>query len=244
MSATTDTQKTGKKSQKEKRPPFHEEFAQKIIAHLEAGTAPWQVPWHPGKTPQVPHNPASGTVYRGMNRVHLAMMGYDDPRWMTYKQAAENGYQVLAESKATPVVYYQFSREQDKLDENGKPVLTTDGKPERETVELDRPILRFAHVFNGEQIDGLPPVELTDKAYEWEPLEKAESILSASGADIKHDQSNRAFYRRGEDAIHLPPKENFDAPDKYYATALHELGHWTGDEKRLNREKGPFGSEL
>ena len=46
-----------------------------------------------------------------------------------------------------------------------------------------------------------------------------------------------------EDAIHLPPKENFDAPDKYYATALHELGHWTGEEKRLNREFGPFGSE-
>lgn len=75
------------------------------------------------------------------------------------------------------------------------------------------------------------------------PIEKAENILAASGAAIKHDQSNRAFYRRMEDAIHLPPKENFDAPDKYYATALHELGHWTGEEKRLNREFGPFGSE-
>ena len=41
----------------------------------------------------------------------------------------------------------------------------------------------------------------------------------------------------------MPPKENFDAPDKYYSTALHELGHWTGEEKRLNREFGPFGSE-
>lgn len=89
----------------------------------------------------------------------------------------------------------------------------------------------------------IPPLQLTDKAYEWEPVEKAENILAASGAEIKHDQSNRAFYRRMEDAIHLPPKENFDAPDKYYATALHELGHWTGEENRLNREFGPFGSE-
>ena len=241
MSAST---KTGtQKPQKPKRPPFHEEFANKIIEHLQEGTAPWQVPWTPGKTMLAPHNPASGTVYRGMNRVHLALSGYADPRWMTLKQANDNGYSILPGSKATPVVYFQFTEEKDKLDKDGKPVLDADGKPEKEKVELDKPIVRFAHVFNAEQVDGIPPLQLTDKAYEWEPIEKAENILAASGAAIKHDQSNRAFYRRMEDAIHLPPKENFDAPDKYYATALHELGHWTGEEKRLNREFGPFGSE-
>ena len=243
MSATTDTKTKGKKAEKAKRPPFHEEFAEKIIQRLEEGTAPWQVPWHPGKSPVVPHNPASGTVYRGMNRVHLGLSEFDDPRWMTFKQANDNGYKILPESTATTVVFYQFSQERDKLNNDGKPVLDADGNAEKEQVELDKPILRFAHVFNAEQIDGIPPMSLTDKAYEWEPMEKAENILSASGASIKHDQSSRAFYRRMEDAIHLPPKENFDAPDKYYSTALHELGHWTGDESRLNREFGPFGSE-
>ena len=238
-----NTKTNGQKPQKAKRPPFHEEFANKIIERLQEGTAPWQIPWTPGKTPLVPHNPASGTVYRGMNRVHLALSGYDDPRWMTLKQANDNGYSILPGSKATPVVYFQFTDEKNKLDNDGKPVLDADGKPEKEKVELDKPIVRFAHVFNAEQVDGIPPLQLTDKAYEWEPIEKAENILAASGAAIKHDQSNRAFYRRMEDAIHLPPKENFDAPDKYYATALHELGHWTGDENRLNREFGPFGSE-
>lgn len=232
-----------KKPEKAKRPPFHEEFAEKIIEHLKAGTAPWQRPWHPGKTLLAPHNPASGTIYRGMNRVHLALSGYDDPRWMTLRQANEQGYSILPGSKATPVVYFQFTDEKNKLDKDGNPVLDADGKPEKEKVELDKPIIRFAHVFNAEQMDGIPPIQLTDKAYEWEPIEKAENILAASGAAIKHDQSNRAFYRRMEDAIHLPPKENFDAPDKYYATALHELGHWTGEENRLNREFGPFGSE-
>ncbi|WP_418717232.1 zincin-like metallopeptidase domain-containing protein [Bilophila wadsworthia] len=237
------TKTNGQKPQKAKRPPFHEEFASKIIERLQEGTAPWQIPWTPGQTTLAPHNPASGTVYRGMNRVHLALSGYDDPRWMTLKQANEQGYSILPGSKATPVVYFQFTDEKNKLDNDGKPVLGADGKPEKEKVELDKPIVRFAHVFNAEQVDGIPPLQLTDKAYEWEPIEKAENILAASGAEIKHDQSNRAFYRRMEDAIHLPPKENFDAPDKYYATALHELGHWTGDENRLNREFGPFGSE-
>lgn len=240
----SDNAKTkGQKPQKPKRPPFHEEFASKIIERLQEGTAPWQIPWTPGKSPLVPHNPASGTVYRGMNRVHLALSEFDDPRWMTLKQANDQGYSILPGSKATPVVYFQFSDEKNKLDKEGNPVLDADGKPEKEKVELDKPIVRFAHVFNAEQVDGIPPLQLTDKAYEWEPIEKAENILAASGAEIKHDQSSRAFYRRMEDAIHLPPKENFDAPDKYYATALHELGHWTGDENRLNREFGPFGSE-
>ena len=34
MSATTDTKTKGKKPEKAKRPPFHEEFAEKIIQRL------------------------------------------------------------------------------------------------------------------------------------------------------------------------------------------------------------------
>lgn len=231
-------------SQKPKRRPFHEEFVEKIIEHLKAGTAPWQQPWHPGKTLAAPHNPASGTVYRGMNRVHLALSGYEDPRWMTLRQANDNGLRILPGSKATPVVYFQFTKEQDRIGEDGKSVIGEDGKPQKQTVELDKPIIRFAHVFNAEQIDGMPPLELTDKAFEWEPVEKAENILSASGADIRHDQSNRAFYRYATDSIHLPPRENFEEPGLYYGTALHELGHWTRHASRLDRENGPFGSEM
>lgn len=143
------------------------------------------------------------------------------------------------------MVFYQWTREKDKMDENGNPVLGEDGKPEKVHVYLDRPIVRFAHVFNAEQIDGdLPPLSLTKNPHKWEPLEKAESILAASGSTIKHDQSNRAFYRPLMDEIHLPPKVNFDEPGKYYATALHELGHWTGHESRLNREGGPSAQNL
>ena len=236
--------KNGNKSDKPKRPPFHEEFAEKIIERLKEGTAPWQQPWHPGKTIAAPHNPASGTVYRGMNRVHLALSGYDDPRWMTLRQANEKDMRIIPGSKATPVVYFQFSKEQDRVGEDGKPVLGEDGKPEKMTVVLDKPIMRFARVFNAEQIEGMPPLELTDKAFEWEPVEKAENILSASGANINHDQSNRAFYRYGTDSIHLPPRENFEEPGLYYGTALHELGHWTRHSSRLDRENGPFGSEM
>lgn len=234
-------------NEKPVRKPFHEAFAEKIIQHLEAGTAPWQKPWHPGKDLSVPNNPQTGTIYKGMNRLNLALTqmtaGYSDPRWLTLKQANDMGLRIKKGSKSEVVMYYQFTKEQDRLDENGKAVLGADGKPERETVHLDRPIMRGAHVFNAEQIEGMPPLELTDKAYDWNPEEKAETILSASGAAINHDQGDRAFYRSRTDSIHLPPRENFEDPGKYYSTALHELGHWTRHSTRLNRESGPFGSE-
>ncbi len=78
----------------------------------------------------------------------------------------------------------------------------------------------------------------------WDPNEKAEAILQNSGAVIKHNQRNRAFYSLGTDEICLPPKDHFMGQDTYYATALHELGHWTGHASRLAREFGPFGSEV
>ena len=235
----------GKKHGK-RRKPFHEEFSEKIIDLLERELAPWQKPWEPARGMSF-HNPASGTVYKGVNRLNLAISslenGFDDPRWMTMRQANEQGCRIRKGSKSTTIVYYSFTRERDKLDDAGRPVLGEDGKPERETVLLERPVVRFSRVFNGSQIDGLPPLELPAKRYEWEPQERAEALLKASGAVIKHDQADRAFYRPSTDEIHLPPRSSFDAGDKYYATALHELGHWTGHASRLDREFGPRGTQ-
>ena len=229
-----------------RRKPFHEEFSEKIIGLLERELAPWQKPWEPARGMSF-HNPASGTVYKGVNRLNLAISslenGFEDPRWMTMRQANEQGYRIKKGSKATTIVYYSFTRERDRLDDAGRPILGEDGKPERETVLLERPMVRFSRVFNGSQVDGLPPLELPAKRYEWEPQERAEALLKASGAVIKHDQADRAFYLPLTDEIHLPPRSSFDAGDKYYATALHELGHWTGHASRLDREFGPRGSQ-
>lgn len=224
------------------RQPFHEEFAQKIIESLKSGTAPWQKPWSDGTEILPPYNPVSGAVYKGVNRINLSLANYDDPRWMTFKQARDHGLVVKKGSKATTIIFYQWSHEKDRVDDKGNTVLDDDGKPQKVAVSLERPILRFAHVFNGEQIAGLEPLQKDTKV--WDDHAKAEKILLSSKAIIKHDQSKKAFYRPHTDSIHLCPKEAFDTPSKYYATALHELGHWTGHTNRLNRDFGPFGSPV
>ncbi|WP_415717726.1 zincin-like metallopeptidase domain-containing protein [Maridesulfovibrio sp.] len=126
--------------------------------------------------------------------------------------------------------------------EDGKPERDEEGNVKAETIQLPKPILRFSNVFHASQIDGIP--EWDGREISWNPDERAEAILENSGASITHDQRDRAFYRPSSDEIHLPPHAAFDSPDKYYSTALHELGHWTGHESRLDREFGPFGSEI
>ena len=71
-----------------------------------------------------------------------------------------------------------------------------------------------------------------------EQYEIAEGILKASGAVIKHDvpaAKPHPCYSPSTDDIHLPPKEAFPNLGEYYATALHELAHWTSHKDRLNR---------
>jgi antirestriction protein ArdC len=69
----------------------------------------------------------------------------------------------------------------------------------------------------------------------FEVVDAAEHILKNSGATIRHDQTDRAFYNRSSDSIHLPPKQAFKDAAGYYGTALHELAHWTGHPSRLDR---------
>ncbi|CAE6824269.1 DNA primase TraC [Paraburkholderia aspalathi] len=227
----------------EPKRPFHEVVAERLIEQLKAGTAPWQRPWEPGEPGAfIPLNPTTGKRYKGINAIQLMAQGRTDQRWMTYKQADAAGAQVRRGEKGTPIQYWKFSEEQTKTDAAGKPVLDGNGQPVKEEVRLERPRVFFATVFNAEQIDGLPPIQRKEQT--WNALERAEHILQASGAVIRHGEQNRAFYRPATDSIHLPDKGQFPSADSYYATALHELGHWTGHQSRLDRDLAhPFGSE-
>lgn len=231
-----------KESSGEKK-PYYELIAETLIKQLEEGTAPWQKPWEPG-TPMVPHNPVSGTKYRGGNALWLAMQGRSDPRWMTYKQAQSVNAQVKRGESGTLIQYFKFQDQVPKLDASGKPEIDSDGKKKMITVQLDKPKVFSAVVFNGEQIQGLPPIETEKKDPAWNRHERAEAILTNAGIPISHDQADTAFYLPGKDEIHLPGRDQFATADRYYATALHELGHATGHASRLNRDlSGRFGSE-
>ncbi|QIN32751.1 zincin-like metallopeptidase domain-containing protein [Legionella longbeachae] len=223
--------------------PYHQVVSNQIIESLKAGTAPWLKPWEPGTgNGQVPYNPITGKRYRGINALYLMLNQSDDNRWLTYKQAQSMDAQVRKGEKGTTIQYWKFHEEQIKQDDAGKPVLDEQGNPLKVQVNLERPKVFYATVFHASQIDNMP--ELITKEPDWSLIERAEKLLHNSGATIVHSEADRAFYRLSTDSIHLPPKEQFKSAANYYATALHELGHWSGHPSRLDRDLGhPFGSD-
>ncbi len=62
-------------------------------------------------------------------------------------------------------------------------------------------------------------------------------MIKSTSAEIRFG-GNSAFYSSSQDFIQLPEKEQFLSQTDYYATVLHELGHWTGHHSRLNRDMG------
>jgi antirestriction protein ArdC len=228
--------------------PLHEQIAQKLIEQLQAGTSPFQKPWTDSSEPAftIPVNPTTNKNYRGLNSIWLAMQGHTDPRWMTLKQASYAGYTVEKGAKATLINFVKTHNIEAARDGEGEKI-KDDGVTRTRVTELDKPLVTKAWVFNGEQIAGIPPLaeflKQKQDQQKWEPVERAESLLVQSRAVIDHG-GNDAYYSKFKDAIQLPLRQQFDNETKYYAVALHELGHWTGHESRLNRPmEGRFGSE-
>lgn len=213
-----------------------QEFADKIIASLEAGIKPWVRPWDENACggPQGPINAATGDRYHGINTLILGMdmraFASGDPRWATYKQAGDKGWQVKKGEKSTTVFFYKPFEVEDAEAKDGKRMGA---------------ILKHFAVFHASQIEGIPPYKAPSvEEAPWACPEAANIILKNSGAIIR-EGGDRAFYSPVTDHIQLPPLPAFRGPPEYAATALHELAHWTGHEKRLNRSesmKGKFGS--
>ena len=92
---------------------LRQEITDNIIAALEKDVAPWQKPWQAGAF-EMPLNPTSGKPYRGGNALQLMVtgmrQGYEDPRWITYRQAQENEWQVRKGEKGTQIEFWQFPK--------------------------------------------------------------------------------------------------------------------------------------
>ncbi len=210
---------------------FSDQVARALIERIQAGTAPWQLPYEESLHSTLPMNPTTGRRYNGINSMWLSVMQPTaDPRWMTYRQAAEKGWQVRRGEKSTLIECWVFEK-QEKDEKTG----------EKKWVRLDRPFWKAGYVFHASQIDGLP--ELPVPKHDWDPIERVEALLKESRADIRHEAGATPHYSLTKDRIVMPERAQFLDAGRYAATALHELAHWTGHPSRLNRSMAhAFGS--
>src|SRR4051812_28553277 len=128
---------------------------------LEKGVAPWQKPWDAQSHLAMPVNPTTDRAYRGGNAIHLLAVGlqrnYDDPRWMTYKQASEQDWQVRRGAKGTQIEFWEVKTQPDGSKQAGQTPETPKGTEEGKNGEPgQRLIHRVYTVFNARQIEGIP----------------------------------------------------------------------------------------
>ena len=222
-------------------PDVREALTKKIVDLLEKGeTLPWHKPWT--GIPSVPYNALTGKAYRGVNRMGLGLSGYADPRWLTYRQVGilanrtKTPMHVRKGEKGTPVEKWLFDREETR-------VVPETGRTVTETVSRNRPVALTFTVFNGEQIEGMPPGPRIEKEVFGPSDVLTRHIVDLLGARVFPDGGDRACYRTGDDTIHLPVRSAFGSSAGYNSTLLHELVHWTGHGSRLSADFGAFGSE-
>ncbi len=202
-----------------------------IVGALEEGTPPWVKPWRTGNGRHgnlLPVNAATGRNYSGVNVLILwgqrEAGGFSRNAWMTFNQARSMNATVRKGEKGTTVVF-------------ARP-LTIEKDDEEKTIRM----LRSFTVFNVGQIDGLPAEEPDPEEPSEARESRAEAFVEATGAALHHG-GDSAHYVPARDSIAMPPFRAFVDVGSYYATLLHELGHWSGHKSRLDRDlTGRFGT--
>lgn len=209
----------------------YEIITERIVDAIESGNVlPWRKTWR--SKGGMPSNLKSGKAYRGINIFLLSMLGYDNPFFVTFKQAKEMGGSIKKGEKGCPVVFWKWPTPEAKAEAvaKGKEVF---------------PIVRYYTVFNIAQTEEITHKRLTewhaaqddrDEATEAEVIDGAEAIVNGwkDACPVSHE-FERAFYNPISDAIGMPRPETFESGAAYYCTRFHEMTHATGHKNRLGR---------
>lgn len=200
----------------------------KIMKDMENDGLNWIAPF---ASTGRPHNPVSGTIYQGANRLHLAYAGIEagfaDPRWVTFKQAKENGWHL--HKGATSAIVEKWKE---------MPLIQEDEETGEKTIigHYMRPVGYF-NVFNAEQIDGIPPLE--NPSHEEDHTATISDILiESSRCPIQHGALPQGYggYAPVSDKIIMAPRTMYRSDEAYLRTLLHEMTHSTGHASALNRD--------
>lgn len=220
------------------RENLYDRVTNRIIRELEGGRLPWAQPWRTdarqAPCAAIPTNATTGARYNGINILLLwgaqDDKGYASNKWVTFKQALDLGGNVRKGEKSPTFIvkYIDFvpKKERERAEIEGGDAMSVRA-------------LRAYPVFNIEQCDGLPEALYAQPSLlpEFTRHALADDMIAETGADIRHGGA-KAFYALQPDYVQLPPRKAFKDEAGYYATAFHELGHWTRHPRRLNRDLG------
>jgi antirestriction protein ArdC len=208
----------------------------KFIELLQEGVNPWEREWRTSG-PNAIRNFVTGKPYSGSN---IWVLGIDalcrggDPLYCGRKQGFEKGWKIRKGSKAAFVLFASPITKE-----------TADGETETFFMAKWSPVF---HIDSWDDSDSEHKIQDLIGGGDTEPLnpderlEAAERFISNTGAEII-TQGSEPCYSPIKDRIAMPAWEDFTSAQAFYATQLHELGHWSGHSSRCNRPmEGRFGT--
>jgi antirestriction protein ArdC len=201
-----------------------------IIERLESGVIPWRMPWKNGSG--MPQNLVSKKNYRGFNFIYLLSFGYEQPYFLSFKQAQDLGGHVKKGAKSIEVIFWKM---RDHVNATGK--------------EEKIPMLRYYRVFHISDVEGidltrLPQLQSHD--HDFTPIEACENIMEAwTDKPVIETGKHHACYIPSRDVIQMPDPRTFFEDSEYFSVLFHEACHCTGHSKRLNRDmSGHYGDDF
>ena len=206
-------------------------IAKMIIKAMEENGSDFMKSWVQSGMPKN----IRGSYYSGINVFNLwaakAEYGYGSNTWATFNQIRKAGGKVT-KGEHGHFVQGWFSYEKETILKNGD--IKTD----------DALAMKFYKVFNLDQTDLTEKkLNLPDQAVS---LIAVDDYIANTKADIRYDylfsgNPESCYYSPDLDFIGMVSKNKFmesdqaTATENYYSVLLHELTHWTGHKKRLDR---------
>lgn len=202
------------------------ELVEKFISDLEKGTLPWGKSWNLENG--LPQSATTNGFYSGINLISLLNENkFKSNKWITAKQVDSLKGNIKEEELDNSKDIF-FLKNMTKLVE----------KEDKETGEIKEveetyKILRSYKVYNTEQVEGInfqeeEPKSKNEKIKEIEEFIKSFNLVMYRG---------NPAYSAKDDCIFMPDISEFKDSENYYSVLLHELSHWSGNSKRLNRAK-------
>lgn len=200
---------------------------EKVVEDMRRNGLRWSEPYLPTLAP---HNPVTGTVYQGGNRLHLAFTGmsrgFTDNRWCTFKQVQDAGWHLKKGAKSAIIERWKAFTVKGENEETGEEEVT--GRYMR--------LVGYWNVFNASEVEGIP-AEVTPQHVCDRTAAIAADLIASSRCPVVESPGylNTAAYAPLSDRILIAPRDTFRSDESFTRTLLHEMTHSTGHPSALDR---------
>lgn len=197
-----------------------------------------------------PRNYESGKAYKGSNAFSLLFFnlanGYDLEYFLTANQLVKIGNADFKGKKPTQIKFFKLwyqniNNKKINISEDEYKKLN---ESEKEKF-IEKSTTKYSNVFNLQQLNNIEDLNFNFNSEESRRNKKLKLIENAENfvknleenkkLELFYSKVDSAKYSINRDRVIVPLFDDFKNEFHYYGTLFHELVHWSGGDKRLNR---------